>query len=220
MSKKLLRVLIEDLVVFSNGDVPGEAPAQDGDLENNAVFASLRYPRSGVPEAVSVVQIDLKNNQSPETLNVNDFFSDSGLFKEEVQDETILKIKVTNRDSRSRLAEIVGKALGGVLGLATGGFGKVAGLVAGFGIDALTKSIASEADQQFFVIGAIEPLRLKVDEIPANEPLRVNRPLIIPVEIRKRFFVLQDGQTVQRELVLRKGQHNGNIILRITAESL
>src|SRR6476661_8109745 len=129
MAKKLIRVLIEDLVVFSNSDVPGEAPASNDELKNNAVIGSLLYPRSGAPEALSVIQLDLKNNESPETLKPSDFFSDSGLFKEEVQDETILKIKVTNRDSRSRFAQIFGRVLGGLLGVATGGFGSILGLI-------------------------------------------------------------------------------------------
>lgn len=218
MAKKLVRVLIEDLIVFSNGDVPGESPASDQELKNNAVVGSLLYPRSGAPEALSVIQLDLKNNQSPETLNPSDFFSDSGLFKEEVQDETILKIKVTNRDSRSRFAQIFGRVLGGLLGIATGGFGSILGLVSGLGIDALTDSIETEGGEQTFVIGASEPLRLKIDQLPQNPPLRVNLPLVVPKEIRKRFFVLENGKAVQHELVLGKGKHNGHIILQISAE--
>jgi hypothetical protein len=67
MAKKRMKV-------HSSGDAAGVPPAKDGDQEHHAIIGSLCYPRSGIPEALSVVRIDLGNNQPPATLSVADFW--------------------------------------------------------------------------------------------------------------------------------------------------
>jgi hypothetical protein len=220
MSKKLLTVTIESITVFSNGDVPGAKPASGDEKKNNAVVASLKYPRSGAPEVVSGLQFDLTNNESPK-LDLADFF-DSGLFKEEVQDETILQIKVTDRDVSSKAEKVLLSVLSVVfsagLGIATGGLNKFLGAVTGFGIDSITGSIKGAGDESIFIIGQTDKVRLEMDKLPADQPLRMNIALTVPKEVRKPFFVLENGQEVKKELVLAQGIHNGNVVLRLTAK--
>lgn len=219
MSKKLLTVTIESVVVFSNGDVPSGKPASAGEKKNNAVVASLKYPRSGAPEVMSALQVDLTNNEPPK-LDLNDFFS-CGLFKEEVQDETILQVKVTDRDEAGKVEKFLLKLLsvvvGAGFGVATGGLSGVLGAVTGCGIGAVKTAIGAAGDESVFVIGQTEKVRLNMDQLPAGQPLRMDLPFTVPDEVRKPYSVLEGGQVVEKAMVLPKGMHNGNIILRLTA---
>jgi hypothetical protein len=95
MVKRILLVSIESINVFQNGDVLGQgAPA--GKDKRNALMASLKYPRSGAPSVTSGQHFDLTNNV-PLKPDQTDFFQ-CGIFKEEVQDETILQVKLTDTD--------------------------------------------------------------------------------------------------------------------------
>src|ERR1035437_8026413 len=105
MSKKLLTVVIEELIANSNGDFPDATPSDDADqgLKNNALSASLRYPRSGAPQITSAKQYDLANGKPATLLDPQhpDNFFDPLLFREEVIDRTVLNLKLTDRDAAS-----------------------------------------------------------------------------------------------------------------------
>jgi hypothetical protein len=222
MSRKTLWVEIESITVFENGDVPGQQ-APGGEDKRNAVIASLTYPRSGAPSITSGQQYNLPKN-APMRPDASDFFS-CGLFKEEVLEETILQVKVTDTDRVSKIekffAAVLAAVFGAAFGVATGGLSKFFGAIAGFGVDQVKGSIAGAGDE-VFVIGQTDKVRLHVDTLPQNpaQPLRMNLALIIPEEVRKPFFTIENGAAVQRELVLAKGMHNGNIIiaLHVTSE--
>jgi hypothetical protein len=55
-------IMVESITVVSNGDVPGSTPKHTSGKQNNAITASLIYPRGGYPQISSVIQADLKNN--------------------------------------------------------------------------------------------------------------------------------------------------------------
>lgn len=221
MAKRLLLLTIESINVFQNGDVPGQgAPA--GEEKRNAVMASLKYPRSGAPSVTSGQQFNLVDNV-PLKPDQSDFFQ-CGLFKEEVQDETILQLKLTDTDKASKweafFLKLVSGLVGAVLGFATGGLSKFLGAVAGVGVDQVKTGISGLGGDQVFIIGQTDEIRLEMDTLPTdrNSPLRMNLALIVPEEVRKPFLELDaSGNPIQKEVVLPKGFHNGNIILRLAA---
>jgi len=222
MSRKTLWAKIESITVFENGDVPGQRAPQGGD-KTNAVIASLTYPRSGVPSITSGQQYNLAKNE-PMRPDASDFFS-CGLFKEEVVEETILQIKVTDTDRASKAERffeaVLAAVFGAAFGVVTGGLSKFFGAIAGFGIDQVKGSIAGAGGDEVFAIGQTDKVRLHVDTLPQNpaQPLRMNLALIVPEEVRKPFFTIENGSAVQKELVLAKGIHNGNIIVALHVTS-
>jgi len=222
MSKRLLRVTIESIEVFSNGDVPGQHPPP-GEEKRNAVVASLTYPRSGAPSITSAQQFNIPAGIafSPDQ---SDFFA-CGLFKEEVQDETILQIKVTDT-VRSAKAErfvlnVLSMLAGSALGAATEGLTTFLGAIAGVGVGLVRSGFANaNSGDQVFIIGETDRIKLEVDSLPADpaQPLRMNLSLIVREEVRKPFIELDSaGQPVHKEIVLRAGSHNGNILIKLSA---
>ena len=224
MARRLLWVTIENIELFSNGEVPG-AKLAAGEEKRNAVIASLTYPRSGAPSVVSALQFTVPE-KTAFTPDQTDFFA-SGLFKEEVQEETLLQIKVTDTDQASKVGIFVLTLLtslaGAALGTATGGISKVLGAVVTAGVDRVQNGIPKlAAGDQVFVIGETPKLKLKIDTIPADsgQPLRMNLPLMVEEEVRKPYFEMDGGQAVAKELVLPKGTNNGHIIIRLWATEL
>lgn len=223
MSRKLLTVRVEELVVKSNGDFPGTRPSHDDDLglKNNSLIAALTYPRSGAPLVLSVKQYDLENGK-PASLVSSDPFFDPLLFREEVLDRSVLTLRVTNLDQAGKAAKfflkIFSVVLGAGLGAATAGLGNVLGAVVGFGIDGLKGRVSSAGDQEVDVIGEA---RIDLDMDDWSEvPRRVSLPLVPPTTVRRRGFVLdpETHQPVQQEMtVTEKGVPNGSITLSIAA---
>lgn len=221
MSKRLLVVTIESILVEVNGDVPGQNPPT-GEEKRNAVIGSLKYPRSGVPSVTSGQQFNLTNDE-PLKPDLADFFK-CGIFKEEVQDETILQIKITDTDKASNadkfFAKLLGVLVGAGLGVATGGLSSFFGAVAGFGIDQVKTGVAGLGADQVFVIGQTDEVRLGMDKLPSdiNNPLRMRLNLTVPDDIQKPYLELDaQGNPVRKELILTKGSLNGFIVLRLVA---
>ncbi len=115
------------------------------------------------------------------------------------------------RSRRHAASEPVGKRRAGL--------SSFFGAVAGAGVDQLNTGIGGLGDDQVYVIGQTDHVRLEVDTLPTDKdkPLRMNLALIVPDEVRKPYFELGPNGPVQKELVLPKGTHNGNIILRLAA---
>jgi hypothetical protein len=220
MSKRTLWVSIESITVLVNGDVPGQsAPTEDD--KRNAVLATLTYPRSGAPTVNSGQQYNLPNNSAFQP-DQTDFFT-SGLFKEIVQDETILQIKITDTDRASKAEKIFLKILGALvnagLAAATGNLTGFLGAIAGAGVDQVKTGLGTLGDDQVFVIGQTEKIRLNVDNLPTdrNNPLRMALGLTVPDDIDKPFFVLGPDGAETKHLILPKGTPNGEIVLRVAA---
>jgi hypothetical protein len=221
MSKRTLWVWIESITVGVNGDVPGQqAPA--GGVLQNAILATLTYPRSGAPTVTSGQQYNLANNAAFQPDQAN-FFA-CGLFKEVVQDETLLQLKITDTDKASKAEKIflavLGALVNAALTAATGGLSGFFGAIAGAGVSQVQTGMAKLGDDEVYVIGATDTVRIEVDQLPAdkNNPLRMTLGLTVPDDIRKPYLVLDENhQPVTRYLSLDKGAPNGAITLRVAA---
>jgi hypothetical protein len=219
VSKKLLTVQIESLVVFSNGDVPGALQNQDETNKRNVLTATLLYPRSGAPNIASVLQFNLQNHQSP-AFDLGDFFK-SGLFKEEVLDETILQININDRDIPGNIDKAMLKIfttlLAAGLGVATAGIGTILGAVTGLAINTITASIGKAGEEAKVCIAQTEPVRLTMDKL-TDQPLRMVLAFHIPEAIEKPYLAIENGQAVRKTMRLEKGTPNGQITLLMSAK--
>jgi hypothetical protein len=225
MSKRILWVSIESITVRANGDVPGQ-DAPPGDDKRNGVLATLIYPRSGAPTVNSGQQYNLPNYLPDRTVfhpDQTDFFS-SGLFKEIVQDETILQIKITDTDRASKAEKIffaiLGNLVNGALTAATGGLTGFFGAIAGAGVDQVKTGMRKLGDDQVYVIGQTDKIRINVDNLPTdkNNPLRMALGLTVPDDVEKPYIVLgPTGQPETQYLRLPKGSANGEIVLHLAA---
>ena len=228
MPKKLLIIRIQELVVTSNGDFPGEKPSHNDELglKNNALIASLKYPRSGAPQVLSVKQYDLVDGKPAYLLDekIPDEFFDKLLFHEEVLDQTLLQVKVTNFDSTGKVVKFFLKLFSVILGAgftaASGGLSGVLGAVVGFGVDALKTGTSGAGDDHVDTIG-IARLPLSMDAY-SDKPQVVNLELTAPETITRRGFVMDPEHGVQEKekTVTTEGKANGHIIMEISAVSV
>jgi hypothetical protein len=216
MVKKLLIVKVESVKLPFTGMLPGEKPkpAGVGQESRNALAATLLYPRSGAPSVATVMPLDLRPREALER-DLGDFF-DSGLFKEEVQGETILEIEITERDVSSAfekaMLQVFATVLSTGLGIASGGLTKILGAITSLGTSAITDSIKQAGNDQKQSIGRSEQIRLRMDELTEN-PIRMACGLTAPERIERQFF--EGG--VQKTLTIEKGSPNGEIVLQVSA---
>jgi hypothetical protein len=218
MSKKLLTVKIESILVNVNGEVPGAKP--DKTNQRNVLTATLLYPRSGAPSVASAKQFDLQPGKSPDRLDQADFFS-CGLFKEEVNDETILEIAVTDRDIASNFekgfVQVFSAILGAGLTAATAGTGQILGAITGLALKAITGGVKNAGADSSVTIGQTDKVRLKMDDL-AEAPTRMTLGFTVPALIEKNFFAPgPTGDPVEQRMRIEAGSANGTITLLVSA---
>lgn len=223
MSKILLRVNIEKIWVKSNGDLPKKENADEDDKKaqkNNAIVATMVYPRSGAPNVISTKMVDLQNNKV-KNFDLEDFW-DSGLFKEEVDGETKLRIQVTDRDKISKFDKvfttIFSALMGAGLGAVTGGISNVfLGAIANLGIETYTGTISVGKGEKINVIGETGEIKLNTKELEENLTLK----LTAPKTIKKKVLVFEGSKIIRKEKTLVKGeQPNGEILLQLSSTLL
>jgi hypothetical protein len=219
MARCMLRLSIHTIQVKSNGDVPEDQLPKDG--TNNLLVATLRYPRSGAPSIVSTFPLNLQDNVL-QSFDVADFFT-SGVFKEEIDTETILKIQVMDRAQPSTFTKVVAALAGAILGAELGGIvggisNAIVGAVAKLPADAVTSSFKVD-DETVTVLGEGE-VRLSVGSIPSA--LTIN--LTAPADVTKTYYApVQPGDSkVQRKttVLLKKGDSLGSVSLVANVEAL
>lgn len=227
MASCKVTILVESILVFSNGDTPGSKPNNAGGEKNNAITATLDYPRGGRQQIVSVIQADLVDNTAY-SFDTADFYGPDGdgvnapgLFKEEVvEEECPLILQVTSNDNASHLSLVLGRVLTNLLGasvfIVPGG--QFVGAAVEFAAESLGDYIAGESKGSVAIIGAAHVM-LKVSELlAAPDPLRMTLPLIAPNTVRRGWLAEQAPPAANaHEVLLNAGQPNGRITLRINA---
>lgn len=225
MSKKLLVVRIQELVVSSNGDYPGERPSRNDELglKNNSLMASLKYPRSGAPQVVSIKQYDLVSGSPAHLLDERtpDEFFDNLLFREEVLDQTVLHLTITNFDATGKVVKFFLKLFSVIIGAgftaASSGLTTVLGAVTGFGVDTMRAGVSGSGDDHVDRIGEARlPLSMdKLTEAPQSIRLELTAPETI---IRRGYHMDPEHGVEDREIaVTTQGKANGHITLEILA---
>jgi hypothetical protein len=174
---------------------------------------------------MSVKQYDLVDGKSAVLVDANnpDQFFDPLLFREDVDTQSVLNVKITNLDEGGKATKfflaVFGAIFGAGLGAVTGGLSSFLGAIIGFGVDQVKSSIGSAADQHIDVIGEAK-LPFSVNDFgPA--PKTVKLDLVAPATIERSGFVLDQtsGQGfVQKTVdVTTKGKSNGTLTLEIAA---
>ncbi len=229
MPTKLVTIRINRFWIPVNGNFEDETFAKgDKGIKNNALAASLRYPRSGAPNIVAVKQYDLPGGNHDAILfdssdeDADEYF-DKLLFREEVSDRTVLHLAVTKYDSEGKFAKWMSGLFTAILSAGftavTGGLGGILGAVAGFGVDSIKSDIKDSPENNDILI-ADGKLEIKVEDFAA-EPREVQILLKVPKDvIRPRLVVV--GAKVERKDVtlLHKNDDNGKIWLTISAAPL
>lgn len=200
MANCKVTIMVESITVISNGDVPGSQPNHAGGLKNNAITATLDYPRGGVPEMASVIQADLKDNQ-PYQFDTADFYGPNGdgvhapgLFKEEeIEDECPLMIQISSNDDASHLTMVLEKVFANLLGasvfIVPGG--QIVSAVVEFAAGEVGDLISGQSKGSIDVIGACHTMLNAAELLTAPNPLRMTLPLIAPKTIHKSWFFPQ-----------------------------
>ena len=234
MANCKVTVIVESITVFSNGDAPGSKPNHAGGLQNNAISATLDYPRGGVPAITSLIQADLQDNRSY-VFDTSDFYGPNGdgvhapgLFKdEEIEDECPLLIQITSNDDASHLTLILEKVFSNLLGAAVFVVpgGQIVSAALEFAAGSVGDLIAGQSKGSVDVIGAAHVMLKVTDLLAGPNPLRMTVPLIAPKTIHRKWFVASTpaggGPAVATPAeadLTTAGQPNGRITLRITIQ--
>jgi hypothetical protein len=147
-------------------------------------------------------------------------FYSNGLFKEEVQDSTLLNVKVVNRQETSKIDKFIitlfATLIGAGLGVATGGLTGVLGAVSAFGVDALKGGIKSAGDDEVITLGETDNIPVDIAQIGSAAVIQ-NYDLILRKEVVKRFIDPKTGQIATYTIA---PGSNGSIRLRMRAEEL
>jgi len=209
LKRQMVVVKIKELKVLSNGD--HKKKPDSGDEENNAVVATLEYPRAGASEVVSTFPVNLQNKKKF-TPTLSNFWK-SGLFKEELVDQARLRVKITDRDEPSKFAQVFGKLFGALMGVGVGGLNPILGAIVGVGI-AEAKTSLTDGDAKIDFIAESPATVLKVGSIKDEITLKFTAP----ADIKKKTVKLKsNGQAEFVETtVIKKGQANGYIKLELS----
>lgn len=211
MARKILRIYVEKIVVKSNGIPPG----WDDNSPHNLIVATLLYPRSGAPTVGSTKQVKLQNGipftpiaNPPETVWL------SLIFKEEVDGETELQVKVFYHHDPSKVEMFLKK----LFGFATTILESVVAAtgVLGIVISGVVGEISDEVKQsgpEGLVLGQTQPLQVSVgDTFPSPVALGITNPT------SKEISYFPPGSTTPASFTI--PADNGEITLRLEWESL
>ena len=214
MPRKLLYVTVDSISLTTNG----EPPNVTDNAVKHALIATMLYPRSGAPTVTSALPVK-GLARGANDLAVLGFYS-NGLFKEEVQDSTLLNVKVVNRQETSKIEKFIitlfATIIGAGVGVATGGLTGVLGAVSAFGVDALKGGIKSAGDDEVITLGETDNIPIDIAQI-GSAAVTQNYDLILKKEVVKRFIDPQTGQIATYTIA---PGSNGSIRLRMRAEEL
>jgi hypothetical protein len=210
MARKILRVYLESVLVQSNGAPPG----WNGDQPHNLMVATLRYPRSGAPSVASTKRIKLKSGVAFVAATGSPVW-DSLIFKEEVDDETELRIKLLYHRDPSKLENVLKEIFGGAANV-LGGFLETTGTL-GLIIGGAIGEVADEANKpsgpDSLVIGRTDPLPICVND-GFERPVALG--IVNPSEKKISYF--PPSSTEPQSYTIPKG--NGELKLRFEWRAL
>ena len=214
MPRKLLYVTVDRITLTTNG----EPPNVTDDSVKHALMATMLYPRSGAPTVTSALPVK-ELARGPNDLAGLSFYS-NGLFKEEVQDTTLLNIKVVNRQESSKIEKFIlslfATIFGAGVGVLTGGLTGVLGAVTAFGVDALKGGIKSAGDDEVITIGETDNIPIDIASL-GSIAITHDYDLILKAPVVKRFIDPRTGQV--NSFTINPGA-NGSIRLKMRAEEL
>lgn len=222
-----------------------EAPRPEID---NALVATLDYPRSGTSKISCFRALRLAPGVPAPDLGDPGEFLDSGLFKEEVQGETVLRIRITDMDRKNPTLQFLRKLLRGAFSAVTGDFLRGISNVVVSGAAAevrgyLVRGVAGSSDMEETVtVAESEEVRIKIGPGPTVEVLNAGTDedadvrfkdgkLYLKLESPRDFTTTRyrhpakrgrggGGPEVVDELILGEGEPNGEVVLRLKAEAI
>jgi hypothetical protein len=228
-----LTVKIQRIFVNSNGELPQSKPAHSGDVRNNALTATLAYPRGGAPQVSTVIQADLQSGKevlfdpSAGFFEAGNGSQPAGLFKgETVEGESVLEVNVTTRHTPGEFAQIFAQILGSAAQTALFSVpgGMILGSVVSVAVSAWTDRLTADKDHAQVIGQAKYPF--KVSELTASpSPTAVELDLIAPKTITRTYFETQippeggPGKQVEvTRTLISGGQSNGKLSLLLFHE--
>jgi hypothetical protein len=225
--------MVKSITLVSNGDIPKTSYNHSGGKKNNAISASLIYPRGGYPQITTVIQHDLESNDTtnfdPNFFGPNGDGVDSpGLFKgEEIDDSAPLKIQVNANTDAGQLVKFIDKVISGLL---TGGAKLVPG---GAAVTAILGAVTGGIGDQISSASTGTPTPAKVigngtykldvaQLLLGPKQVEVPVDLIAPETIPATWYIMQAPEGGGPEQLVKvdgnlttKGEKNGTINLVI-----
>lgn len=188
--------------------------------KDNALVATLRYPRSGSSSVLATRAFDLESKKEKV---LEGGFLDTGLLKEVIQGETGLTVHITDRDKRNRVWVFIRKVLGAIFGSLIGAdIGKISEVVVASTATEVAGSLQSAvvgSDQdRIETVAQSKEVRIKIGrggievENPSDD-IRFEGGLLTLKLTAPNDLSIGDDEEIA------KGDPNGHVVLRLTQEA-
>ncbi len=198
--------------------------------KDNALAATLTYPRSGSSQVVSVRTFDLESGKAAKLPDTDDFLK-SGLFKELVQGETTLQLAVTDKDSRNRFLLFFRTVAASVFGeLADDVIDGISEVVVSSTADELSSLVSDKIEgssdtEKETVVAKSSKVELRIGaagELTVSnadgKKIRFEDGLLTLALKAPKRLKTKDGSEGQQAEFLEKGAANGSVVLKLCAE--
>jgi len=203
-----------------------------------AVIATLTYPRSGASTVVTVRTLDIPANGRPASLGDPGQFSQTGLFKEIIQGETELQVRITNHEKANSfwlfIRRVFGSIFGGVASKAIGGIpslvvGSTATEVKNIVSDAIVGGQDSDKEKSE-VVAESQPVALSITSTGAlqvtnadGKAIRYKDGVLHLDLVTPDYIVLERDKedrvtNTKYKVYMKKGESNGYVELGLTSE--
>ncbi|WP_162054668.1 hypothetical protein [Pontibacter pamirensis] len=198
----LLQIQLKSVLVIENGKVENVEGV-------NGLSATLFYPKSGVPSVETVRTLKLKDKEPLDFSNKS--FSDKLLFKQEIEGDTLLQVKLSAVEKVSKFEKVVVKLLGVAAVAAVGaitGVGAVFTAVA----KSATGSIFEQADPKdtINIIGEGE-MPLTKDTPEGDFVVQLS----VPQDITLSQTKVEGDKKITTKIKLDKGFSNAMIVFEL-----
>lgn len=199
----LLQIQLKQVIVIENGKVEKDIKGLNG------LSASLYYPKSGVPTLESVRTLRLKDRE-PLEFKLRPI-SEKLLFKQEIQGDTMLQVKITAIEKVDKFEKAALKIIGKVAVAAVGAITGV-GAVLTATATGLVGSIFDEAELKDTINIIGEGVMPITEDTPEGD---VIVQLAVPNEIKLQQAFEEDGKLKKKILTLKEGYSNAMVIFEL-----
>jgi hypothetical protein len=207
--------------------------------KDNVLIAEFDYPRSGESKVLVTEFMDIPSHLTPAEPKYKagrDSFFDFGFFKQEVQGETVLQIGVSDKDKANKFAQFLKKVLGSILktvgGAAIKGLsGVVTASTASTTLGQLVKTVTGDGKDKVEIVAKSKKLKIGIDSAtkfrilgPAHRDVSLNgKTLTLALRVPKDLTVgykRKIRNQPRQPILLKKGEPNGSLKLKIWAEQI
>ncbi|UZR96673.1 hypothetical protein [Chondrinema litorale] len=191
----LIQIQLKEILIIENGTVEKVEGV-------NGISFSLFYPKSGVPSVETLRTLRLKDREPMSFISRP--FTEKLLFKQEIQGDTFLQVKISAIERVSKFEKILNRLFGTALTTVVGAFTGVGAVFTAVATD-LTSSIFELTEPQNNITVIAE------GEMPITE-LTPEGDFLVQLSVPDDLTITQTIRGITKEIRLKKGFTNARVV--------